>query len=188
VRSSSGFPIFCTPSARARSSVRFWLHAITFMPKACPTLATCEPMRPRPMMPSVEPARSAPMVDCHRPSSTARVSSGMCLKVARMSAQVSSTVAEAGESVLHTVMEFFRAACTSMAALARPVVTRSRKLGRAERRCASKRVRSRIATTMSMSCNVATRSSVLVKGSCRNLSSWPWRVRGSQSALEAATD
>ena len=42
-------------AAAARSAVRFWLQAITSIPKARPTRATREPSRPSPRTPSVRP-------------------------------------------------------------------------------------------------------------------------------------
>ena len=54
-----------TPAAAARPSVRFWLQAITRMPNARPTVATCWPRLPRPTTPRVDPARSVPTVRPH---------------------------------------------------------------------------------------------------------------------------
>jgi hypothetical protein len=49
----------------ARSVVRFWLQAITFMPKALPIRATAPPTLPRPRTPSVGLDMS--LTDCCHP-------------------------------------------------------------------------------------------------------------------------
>src|SRR5438105_3003639 len=46
------------PAALAASGVMFWLQAIRFIPKALPTRATCDPIRPSPRTPRVFPRRS----------------------------------------------------------------------------------------------------------------------------------
>src|SRR5258708_2381222 len=44
----------------------FWLQAIRFIPKALPTRATCDPIRPSPRTPTDFPRRSVPTVCCQR--------------------------------------------------------------------------------------------------------------------------
>ena len=76
-----------------------------------------------------------------------------------MSAQVSSAGAEARLSVPHTVMPRARAASRSIEALARPVVTMSRRAGSRSITSPGNGVRSRISTTTSYGANRATRRS-----------------------------
>src|SRR6202049_4942703 len=92
-RSNSSFlETRIAPAAWAASGVMFWLQAIRFIPKALPTRATCDPMRPSPRTPRVFPRRSAPTVCCHPPDRTELLSLTMCRAEARISAQVNSIV------------------------------------------------------------------------------------------------
>ena len=76
----------------ARSVVRFWLQAITFIPKALPIRATAPPTLPSPRSPRVRPSMSSP-TDCCHPPPRSDVFSAMRLRaLARISAQVSSIV------------------------------------------------------------------------------------------------
>src|SRR5260370_1198555 len=54
------------PAAVAASGVMFWLQAIRFIPKALPTRATCDPIRPSPRTPRVFRRRSVPTVCCQQ--------------------------------------------------------------------------------------------------------------------------
>jgi hypothetical protein len=54
-------------AALAFSSVRCWLQAITFMPKARPIRATSFPMLPNPTTASVLPLRLVPSPVCQPP-------------------------------------------------------------------------------------------------------------------------
>src|SRR5271168_4004931 len=80
------------PAALAASGVMFWLQAIRFIPKALPTAATCDPIRPSPRTPRVFPRRSVPTVCCQPPDRTELLSVTICRAEARISAQVNSTV------------------------------------------------------------------------------------------------
>jgi hypothetical protein len=62
------------------------------MPKACPIRAIAAPMLPRPSRPSVRPAKSSPVWRCHPPPRSAAFSASRLRALARISAQVSSTV------------------------------------------------------------------------------------------------
>ena len=59
---------FSAPAPFARSSSRFWLQAMHFMPNAAPMRATCCPSDPSPSRPRVFPERPTPTVDCQRPA------------------------------------------------------------------------------------------------------------------------
>src|SRR5271163_4038707 len=52
---SSSFETSVAPTSAARTVVRFWLQAITLIPKALPICATTPPTLPRPRTPSVRP-------------------------------------------------------------------------------------------------------------------------------------
>src|SRR6266849_7645906 len=80
------------PAALAASGVMFWLQAIKFIPKALPTRATCDPIRPSPRTPRVFPRRSVPTVCCQPPERTELLSVTICRAEAKMSAQVNSIV------------------------------------------------------------------------------------------------
>ncbi len=80
------------PAALAASGVIFWLQAIRFIPKALPTRATSDPIRPSPRTPRVFPRRSVPTVCCHPPDRTELLSVTICRAEAKISAQVSSIV------------------------------------------------------------------------------------------------
>src|SRR5580698_499225 len=80
------------PAALAAWGVRFWLHAIRFIPKARPILATCDPIRPSPRTPRVFPRRSVPTVCCQPPDLTELDSVTICRAAAKISAQVNSIV------------------------------------------------------------------------------------------------
>src|SRR5580700_2968869 len=58
------------PAALAASGVMFWLQAISFIPKAVPIRATCDPTFPSPRTPKVFPRRSVPTVCCQPPERT----------------------------------------------------------------------------------------------------------------------
>src|ERR1700688_4159608 len=58
------------PAALAASDVMFCLQAISFIPKALPICATCDPTFPSPRTPRVFPRRSAPTVCCQPPERT----------------------------------------------------------------------------------------------------------------------
>src|SRR5258708_5684842 len=59
-----------TPEASTATGVMFWLQAISFIPKAVPTRATCDPTFPSPRTPRVFPRRSVPTVCCQPPDRT----------------------------------------------------------------------------------------------------------------------
>src|SRR5947208_3875473 len=80
------------PAAVAASGVMFWLQAIRFIPKALPTRATCDPIRPSPRTPRVFPRRSVPTVCCQPPDRTELPSVTICRAEAKISAQVNSIV------------------------------------------------------------------------------------------------
>ena len=65
------------------------------IPKALPTRATCDPIRPSPRTPRVFPRRSAPTVCCQPPDRTELLSVTRCRAEARISAQVNSIVGSA---------------------------------------------------------------------------------------------
>ena len=83
-----------------------------------------------------------------------------------------------------TVMPRRRAASRSMAALAGPVVTSSRRWGRRSSTSAGNRVRSRIATSTSKPAKAATTASAPAKGSVKTVTS---PGRPVQSASSVAT-
>src|SRR2546425_6984619 len=64
--SKSSLATSVAPTSAARASVRFWLHAITSISNARPTLATREPSPPSPMTPSIFPFKPSPQLTCHR--------------------------------------------------------------------------------------------------------------------------
>src|SRR5205807_9951393 len=72
--------------------VMFRLQAIRFIPKALPTRATCDPIRPSPRTPRVFPRRSVPTVCCQPPDRTELLSVTICRAEAKISAQVNSIV------------------------------------------------------------------------------------------------
>src|SRR5260221_11536115 len=80
------------PAALAFSSVRFWLQAITFMPKARPMRATSLPMFPSPTTPRLLPLRFEPRLVCHPPALSEAASRSMPRMLARISDQVNSMV------------------------------------------------------------------------------------------------
>lgn len=137
-----------TPISAALAGSRFWLQATTSMPNAWPTAAIRAPIRPRPSSPRVAPVSSVPTVVCHPPSRTACASAGMWRSTDRISPHVSSAVlALAPPGVPHTITPRSAAAATSMAALPGAVVTSSSRSGSRPNSSASKRVRSRMATS-----------------------------------------
>src|SRR6267143_1447218 len=89
---SSSLETRIAPAALAPSGVRFWLQAIRFIPKALPTRATCDPIRPSPRTPRVFPRRSVPTVCCQPPDRTELLSVTICRADAKISAQVNSIV------------------------------------------------------------------------------------------------
>ena len=89
---SSSMVTHSTPITAAFSGVRLRDQAITFMPKACPTFATSEPMRPRPMMPRVLPRTPMPTEVCQPPAASEATSFGRLRMKARIIVQVSSAV------------------------------------------------------------------------------------------------
>ena len=88
----SRFETSVAPTSAARSVVRFWLQAITFIPKALPICATAPPTLPRPRTPSVRPAMSSPTNCCHPPPRSDVFSATRLRALPRISAQVSSIV------------------------------------------------------------------------------------------------
>src|SRR5438552_3305682 len=152
--SKSSLATSVAPTSAARAAVRFWLQAITSISNARPTLATREPSPPSPMTPRVLPFRPSPQLTCHRPSRVARSSVGMRRTRARMSPHVSSAVGYGSPAVPQTMTPRSTQAPTSMDALRIPVVTRSLSRGRFSRSARDNAVRSRMATTASMSATV----------------------------------
>src|SRR6266853_693624 len=75
------------PAAMAASDVMFWLQAIRFIPKALPTRATCDPIRPSPRTPRVFPRRSVPTVCCQPPDRTELLSVTICRAEAKIIAR-----------------------------------------------------------------------------------------------------
>jgi len=91
-RNSSALETSRAPAAAAACGVRFWLHVDHIHAERKAHLATCEPTLPNPMMPrSCPPGRRRRIVASRRRAVNA-FSETMCRALARMSAQVSSTV------------------------------------------------------------------------------------------------
>src|SRR5260370_22940752 len=63
-----------------------------FIPKAPPTCATCDPIRPSPRTPRVFPRQSVPTLCCQPPERTDLLSVTICRAEAKISAQVNSIV------------------------------------------------------------------------------------------------
>src|SRR6185312_4914834 len=103
------------------------------MPKAWATGAIRRPSRPKPSRPRVEPSRSPPIVLCQPPSRIAASSVGILRSSARISPQVSSAVGATLIPVPQTTTPLRRAAATSIATLASPVVISSLSSGRRSR-------------------------------------------------------
>src|SRR5216683_7025726 len=80
------------PAALAASGVMFWLQPISFIPKAVPIRATCDPTFPSPRTPKVFPRRSVPTVCCQPPDRTELLSVTIWRAEAKISAQVNSIV------------------------------------------------------------------------------------------------
>ncbi len=80
------------PAALADSGVMFWLQAISFIPKAVPIRATCDPTFPSPRTPKVFPRRSVPTVCCQPSDRTELLSVTIWRAEAKISAQVNSIV------------------------------------------------------------------------------------------------
>ena len=151
VENSSRLPTARTPWGSARAWVRFGDHAITSIPNAWARVATGTPRRPSPTTPSVDPDRPGPIVCCQPPARTAASSWAKLRVSAIIIPIVSSGIALPEPPVPHTVMPWRAAASRSIEALAIPVVTSSRRAGSAASTSAVNGVRSRIATTMSLS-------------------------------------
>jgi hypothetical protein len=103
-----------------------------------------------------------------------------------MSPQVSSAVDEPAPPVPQTVTPCAEAAARSIEALDMPVVTSSRSFGSWLSRAASKKVRSRIATTTSYGSRALTSASV--RAMCwANTSIWASERTADQSVLASET-
>ena len=126
------------------------------------------------------------MVCCQPPDRTAASSAAMWRVNAMIIPRVSSGTALPVPEVPQTVMPRSRAAARSIAALAMPVVTSSRSVGSRRRTLAGNAVRSRMATTTSLSSSASTRSvsSAWCSVMARTLNR---RRTADQSALLSAT-
>ena len=153
-----------TPTSAARSSVRFWLQAITSIPNARPTLATALPSFPRPSTPSVLPPRSPFNVVCHRPAFIPRSWAGIWQARPSRMAHANSAVGWPAAPVPQTVTPCAFAASISKDRFRMPVVTSNFSFGRRFRRSAGKGVRSRMPTTISKSESFSVASSWSANG------------------------
>src|SRR5712691_4881174 len=90
---SSSLVTNVAPHWAARSAVRFWLHAMTDISKATPTLATLAPSRPRPRTPNTLFSRLMPTVVPQCPRRVAASSRGMWRTRAKISLHVDRRVA-----------------------------------------------------------------------------------------------
>ena len=134
----------------ARSAVRFWLQAMTFISNALPTRATSDPMRPNPRRPSVLSCRPTPTVVPQPPSRVRWSSAGICLSRPMISPQVSSvgpSPAPPAPPVAATTMPRSVAAATSNTALRPPVVINNRSSGSLDNTDLGNAVRSLIPAT-----------------------------------------
>src|SRR5260221_7528090 len=102
-------------------AVKFWLRAVTFMPKARPILATSVPMLPRPRTPCVLPASSRPTLVCQPPLRTALPSWTRLRALPSIIAHVNSVVGTDAYPVAVTAIPRSSAAAVSIAAFRGPV-------------------------------------------------------------------
>lgn len=121
---SSSLVTRLAPHWTARSPVRFWLQAMTGIPKALPTAAILDPRLPSPISPRTLPFRSAPTVVCQFPCRTELNSWGMWRKSPIISPQANSAVVGPPPRVPHTRIPKRVAAARSIELFRMPVVTR----------------------------------------------------------------
>ncbi len=183
---SSSLVTWDAPASAAASGVRFWLQAMTVMPKASPMRATRDPMRPRPRMPRVRPASSRPTDVCQPPSRTDRLSATRLRAPARIRAQVSSTVEATVPPVVPTWMPCSSAAAMSMEALNGPVEAIIRSFGRRSMMLRGSGVRSRITKTTSKGARRSTSRSGSDSWSLKTVMS-ARSATADQSAMSSAT-
>ena len=120
------------------------------MPNAWASFATGTPRRPSPTTPRVLPCSPGPIRCCQPPARTAASSRAKLRVSAMIIPIVSSGIALPEPVVPQTATPRCFAASRSIDALAMPVVTSSRRFGRAAITRAGNGVRSRMATTTSL--------------------------------------
>src|SRR6202043_1624532 len=155
------------PAALAASGGMFWLQAIRFIPKALPTRATCDPIRPSPRTPKVFPRRSVPTVCCQPPDRTELLSVTICRAEAKISAQVNSIVGSELYPVWTIATPRSAAAATSIDAFTDPVEAMSLRLGRRSMTLRGSGVRSRMTQTTSKVSNRSITASGSARGFCK---------------------